>query len=196
VTVDVDITGAKRLWLAIEDAGSYDASKLPAGWMDAELTGPRGSIRLRDLPLPAGTAIRSIHNKDGTRDALAGRAPELISYDLSGDLAGKPFTRFRAVAGMDESGMRPEITGKVRFFVFTREPVAGQLVRVSGTAPMPAPPKLSGDALIARLFRHALGREPDALERREAGELLRQGAPGLEDLLWILFLSPEFQLIR
>ena len=28
------------------------------------------------------------------------------------------------------------------------------------------------------------------------GELLRQGAPGLEDLLWILFLSPEFQLIR
>jgi hypothetical protein len=41
-----------------------------------------------------------------------------------------------------------------------------------------------------------LSREPEAAERRKANELLKEGAEGLEDLLWILFLSPEFQLIR
>ena len=53
----------------------------------------------------------------------------------------------------------------------------------------------AGD-LVGRLYRHALGREPGEEERRIAKEFLSGGAEGLEDLLWSVFLSPEFQYIE
>ena len=40
--VDVDITGARELWLLMEDVDSYDPSKVIAGWAHAELIGPSG----------------------------------------------------------------------------------------------------------------------------------------------------------
>src|SRR4029434_10253770 len=62
-------------------------------------------------------------------------------------------------------------------------------------APYPAPPRLAGNALVSRLFRHTLARNPSLAERTKANELLKEKAEGLEDLLWILFLSPYFNLI-
>ncbi|MEO7650364.1 MAG: DUF1549 domain-containing protein, partial [Bryobacteraceae bacterium] len=192
VNVDIDITGVDRIWLLMEDMGSFDRPKVLAGWMDAEFVGPQGAVRLSTLPLPAGSEIRPIRTKEDSRDALTGSAPWRISYDL----AGKGFTRFRAVTGVDEVSLRPETSGRTRFFVFAREPDSNQLVRLTGTTPMPEPPRLSGDALVTRLFLHALAREPNAIERREAAGWIAEDAAGLEDLLWTLFLSPEFQLIR
>jgi mono/diheme cytochrome c family protein len=56
----------------------------------------------------------------------------------------------------------------------------------------------SGDALIDWLYRFAFSRAPTLGERVAAGELL--GSPampqGVEDLLWAVFMQPEFQLIR
>ncbi|MEX0703205.1 MAG: PSD1 and planctomycete cytochrome C domain-containing protein [Planctomycetales bacterium] len=56
---------------------------------------------------------------------------------------------------------------------------------------------LEADALIDALYRHALGRGPDEAERETARELLGDpvGASGIEDLLWVLAMLPEFQLI-
>ncbi|HJO08501.1 MAG TPA: DUF1553 domain-containing protein, partial [Verrucomicrobiota bacterium] len=52
--------------------------------------------------------------------------------------------------------------------------------------------------LIERLYQEALGRAPSGRERQIAEELL--GSPvqaqGVEDLLWIVAMLPDFQLIR
>lgn len=56
----------------------------------------------------------------------------------------------------------------------------------------------AGDALADRLFARALGRKPTDGERRTAAELV--GTPptadGVEDLLWVIAMLPEFQLVR
>jgi hypothetical protein len=56
----------------------------------------------------------------------------------------------------------------------------------------------TADELIDRLFFSALVREPTLAERETARELLgpKLSSAGLEDLLWSLFLLPEFQIIR
>ena len=188
--LEADITGAQRLWLLVWDFGSYDRAKVKAGWSDAELIGPQGSVRLRDLPLPAGASLQAIQPKGtAARDALAAAR---IVYDV----AGKGYTKFRASVGLDESGLRPEITAKVRFLVFTEEPDPDDLVRTIGEPPVPRPVLGEGDALVRRLFRSALARDPGARELAEARKVLSAGTEGVEDLLWILFLSPEFQFLR
>jgi len=60
----------------------------------------------------------------------------------------------------------------------------------------------SGDAtavdLVDRLYREALARDPSDEERRLALEVLGddRSAARVEDLLWIVFMLPEFQLVR
>jgi hypothetical protein len=191
--VEAGISGAQRIWLLVTDFGSYDRAQVRAGWMDAEFMGPRGSVRLRDLPLPAGVEIAPIQVKGKpAREALVAPVPVQMVYDI----AGKGYTKFRASVGLDESGLRPEITAKVRFLVFTDEPNPEDLVRTMGEPPVPRPEAGQGDALIRRLFRSAVARDPSAPELAEARRLLHDGSEGLEDLLWILFLSPEFQFLR
>jgi len=59
-------------------------------------------------------------------------------------------------------------------------------------------PDEDADALAARVYQRALGRVPTADEIATARDLI--GAPasdeGLADLLWAVFMLPEFQLIR
>ncbi len=54
-----------------------------------------------------------------------------------------------------------------------------------------------GETLVEQLFARAFSREPNAQERAIAVELI--GKPpevaGVEDLLWIVTMQPEFQLI-
>ncbi len=189
-SLEADVSGAQRVWLMVWDFGSYDRAKVKAGWSDAEFVGPEGTVRLRDLPLPPGAVLQPIQPKGGApRDALVGAR---LVYDI----AGKGYTKFRASVGLDESGLRPEITAKVRFLVFTAEPDAEDLVHATGEPPVPRPAPLQGEALVRRLFRAAFSREPGAGELAEANKVLSAGAEGVEDLLWILFLSPEFQFLR
>jgi hypothetical protein len=47
------------------------------------------------------------------------------------------------------------------------------------------------------IYKYAVSRDPTALEREAGLKLINEfGADGLEDLLWIVFQSPEFQFIR
>jgi len=53
------------------------------------------------------------------------------------------------------------------------------------------------DQMVSDLFLRSLSREPSAEEKAKAMELLGS-KPGLDqvaDLLWVIFLLPEFQLI-
>jgi hypothetical protein len=104
--------------------------------------------------------------------------------------------------GADRRSLPSDINPRIRFYVFTSKPDAGRLGRVSGEPPTPfVPEKFTVDSLISRIFLHALSREPNAEERKVAREYLRgpRGripADGLEDLLWSVLLSPEFQFLN
>ncbi|MGH9631637.1 MAG: DUF1549 domain-containing protein [Bryobacteraceae bacterium] len=204
VRADADITGASKLWLMMEDEDSYDPSRVTAGWADAVLQGPGGSVKLSELIPPevlsdkASTGTLKFKD-EAPKDALIAK----LGSRLVVDLGGREFTRFRAAVGVDEASLHSDISPKIRFYVFTAEPDPHRLARVKGEPPVPfAKEKFTPDTLVTRLFLHALGRQPDADERKLAKEYLGQNgagdsisSDGLEDLLWSIFLSPEFQYI-
>jgi hypothetical protein len=92
----------------------------------------------------------------------------------------------------------------VRFFVFTEKPDPRRLVKVSGAEPVPFETrKVTPDALILDVYQRLLSRNPTADEQAVAlrfltssGEGRKISSDGLEDLLWALCLSPEFQFIQ
>ncbi len=183
--VDIDITGLNELRLLVIDHDSYDLSKVKIGWGSAEFIGPDGSV-----PLPANGKLKP--KKSDSMDAVIGAVPSELIYDIK----GKGYTRFRASFAVDESSLSSDISPAVRAFVFKQAPNMRRLVNVQGEAPAALPPALeTTDQIVTRMYRHALGRDPNAEERRIAEELLKSGVDGLEDLLWAILLSPEFQFI-
>jgi hypothetical protein len=195
--IDIDITGVKRLWLLLVDTNSYNTSLIVAGWANAELAGPSGVTRLADLTGSASLERRPLEIKsESFPDALVAPVPARLVYDI----AGKGFTRFRATVGVDKSSVRDDIGPRVRFFVFSDEPDPDQLVRVRPETPVPVNrfPR-APDALVSHLYLHALSRKPAEGEVRAAREFVegdKLTAGGLQDLLWSVFMSPEFQFIR
>jgi hypothetical protein len=193
VNIDIDITGAKELWLVIEDVDSYDPARVRAGWANAELTGAEGAVRLADLPgspQPVDFATKA--------EPIAA-IPAAVPSSLRWPLDGKRFTRFRAEPAIDEACRQSDISPAIRFFVFTEKPDAERLVRVAGPTPLEAPAQVRSAAeLVDRLYMQMMARRPTADERRIAIAAL--GNPmseaGVEDLLWALLMSPEFQFIR
>jgi hypothetical protein len=161
------------------------------------LVSPAGATRLTDLPTSSKFARGSLEiGKQVYENVILGAVPSEIIYDI----AGKAFARFRATVGVDEKSQLNEISPRVRFFVFTEEPDRHQLVRVA-----PGTPAITGTlehgqatALVTSLYRQALYREPSAQEIGVGVEFLspRVTPEGLEDLLWSIFLSPEFQYIE
>jgi hypothetical protein len=75
--------------------------------------------------------------------------------------------------------------------------LATQLTRGAANI-LKANPKLKSDQVIELIYREALCRGPTAQELETARPIL--GAPatvdGLADLLWCVFMLPEYQLIR
>jgi hypothetical protein len=75
------------------------------------------------------------------------------------------------------------------------ETLAGLLAR--GAERWTKEPRNSAPALVNSLYEHALGRPPRPAERVAALQMV--GSPphkeGVEDLLWVLVMLPEFQLI-
>ena len=53
-------------------------------------------------------------------------------------------------------------------------------------------------AIVGWLYESALSRPPTAAERATAMQLLGSPPtlPGVEDLLWAVFMLPEFQIVR
>lgn len=202
----VDVTGVDRLWLVVEEAGSnVPAAMLPA-WADAELTGPAGGARLASLQPIDGRGLR-----DGTGpiavpasrgDGIRVLNPSVVVYDV----AGRGFTEFRGVVGLENrpADIGATLNPATRFYVFGEAPNLDRLRPAVKGEPMPPPaPVTTVPAAVNRLYRHALGRAPSAEERRIAEAALRPpdggnrpSADGLADLLWAVLMTPEFQLLR
>ena len=186
-SVDIDIRGVRELRLLVADVGSYSPERVLAVWANARLVGPGGATRLDGVAGPVRMRERSF--VDGVRV----KTPSEVVVDI----AGKGYTRFQAVVGVEEACLQSDISPAVRFFVFTEKPDMERLVRVNPETPVPAPGgPFTVESLTERLYRHALGRLPSVEERRLVRELLAGGsASGLADLLWCLTALPEFQLI-
>lgn len=189
VEVDVEIAGARDLYLVLEDVDSYDPERVAAGWIQPELVGPDGVE-----PLAAPTATMEL----GGRKLPALRAP--VPSTLHFTLPDKPYTRFRARAAIDDNSVKSDISPAVRFFVFTEKPDPEHLVKIAGEPPsMPPRKPWSSSELAERLYVHLLARKPTPAERALAVKTLGGATPtvaGVEDLLWALLMSPEFQFLH
>lgn len=75
--------------------------------------------------------------------------------------------------------------------------LADTLARAA-TARLRRNPKIHTDTLFHELFTEAFCRSPTQTEREQGAAILgtTPNAEGLSDLMWILFMQPEFQLIR
>jgi hypothetical protein len=196
VPVDVDISGAKELWLLIEDVDSYDRSRVIAGWANAELIGPQGAVKLASLPAKQNVTAEELRLKDASAEGIRGAIPSMLAWDI----AGKGFTRFLAQAAVDERSRQSDISPAIRFFVFGEKPDPDHLIRVQGNPPIQQPqPTVRSAELTERLYAHLLSRKPTDKERQLALAALggeKASAAGLEDLLWAMLMSPEFQYIH
>lgn len=102
---------------------------------------------------------------------------------------------------MDGVSNDSEISPAVRGFAFDEPANTRRLVSVQGETPVvrPSAPRTPA-ALAEYVYRAALGRAPSPSEAKLAagvvgganGKVTRQG---LQDLLWMILLSPEFQFI-
>lgn len=130
VTIDADITGARKLYLVVDDGGDgfdFDHSD----WIEPKLTGPAGEQKLTDLKWSSATcgwgtiAVgKSVRGKElivGGKtfaDGIGTHSPSVIEYNLP---AG--YTRFTALGGLDRGGVSQGTAGStVHFLVFTRDP--------------------------------------------------------------------------
>jgi hypothetical protein len=109
VDIDIDITGAKKLYLVAtyDDGGRFASHN--CDWIEPKLAGPKGSINLTDLKWVKASAGRGepVINKTarGGKLTVAGKeynngisanATSIIEYDLP-----EGVTRFKAKAGLD-----------------------------------------------------------------------------------------------
>jgi len=130
VAVDLDIAGAQKLWLVVDDGGDgngYDH----ADWISPRLSGPNGETNLTRVEWTSASAgwnsvnlNRSVAggplNVDGHDypEGIGTHATSIIEYALP---AG--YTRFITRAGLDRSGVTPSTVGAtVHFLVFTQDP--------------------------------------------------------------------------
>ncbi|MBA3937559.1 MAG: NPCBM/NEW2 domain-containing protein [Planctomycetes bacterium] len=111
VDIDIDVTGAKTLYLMVGDGGDGFACDW-ADWVEPTLTGPSGSTKLTTMKWKSAASgwneVRVGKNAnndpmivDGKPvDGLGVHATSIVAYDI----AGKGFTRFTAKGGPDKGG--------------------------------------------------------------------------------------------
>ena len=202
---DIDISKASTLWLVVHEAGSNVPEVLTPAWAQAELVGPAGVTPLSSLVPRDGAGVRAgsgpIAIGATPGDGVRVKNPSVVVYDI----AGKGFTRFRGVVGLEnpKSEIGSTLNPQIRFFVFDTAPNMERLMPPAPGAPLPrAPVVTTATDAIDRVFWHLLGRAPSVAERRAAEAALRDpagstrpSAQGLADLLWAVTMKPEFQFI-
>ena len=132
IKIDVDITGAKELYLVVTDGGNGYSCDW-ADWAEPTLVGPTGKMRLTDLSWKsASTGFGQVHkdrNAGGGPMTIDGvsvpfgigtHANSLIAFDLP-----LGYTRFQAIGGLDNGGADQANCGddsSIQFQVFTQKP--------------------------------------------------------------------------
>ncbi|MEO5804436.1 MAG: PVC-type heme-binding CxxCH protein [Verrucomicrobiota bacterium] len=142
VPVDVDISGAKNLWLVVSDGGNGYLCDW-ADWIEPKLIRADGSsVDLTDLKWKSATVgfgeVGRNKNVKGEPLKIDGKvfangigthAPSIIEYELP----ETNFTRFMAKVGPDHGGVDQNGGTSVEFFVFTEKPPENLLQITSAT---------------------------------------------------------------
>jgi hypothetical protein len=133
VKIDLDITGAMKLFLVINSDRASEGGE-DAVWSEPTLVTANGPVKLTDQPwvnANSGRGSASIgHSASGRDLLLAGKpvafgigahANSVIEYDLPAGV-----TRFQCSAGLDGHGPDPQgwSDANPRFLVFTQSPLA------------------------------------------------------------------------
>ncbi|MEX1225101.1 MAG: PVC-type heme-binding CxxCH protein, partial [Pirellulales bacterium] len=129
VAIDVDIRGAKELYLVVTDAGDGFSCDW-ANWAEPRLVGPDGERKLTDMKWKSAASqwgnVQVNKNCQGQPLASAGKpiayglgthANSMIVYELP---AG--YERFRATGVLDEGGTRQGRGSTVQFAVYKENP--------------------------------------------------------------------------
>ncbi|MGI4737542.1 MAG: NPCBM/NEW2 domain-containing protein [Janthinobacterium lividum] len=129
-TLDVDITGAQKLYLSVRDGGDGTAWD-HADWLSPQLSNDAKTLPLNELPWQSTTAGwgQAAMNKSVSGGPLqvAGQtyaagfgthANSLIEYTLP---AG--YTRFKTGVGLDQAAAGQNTGGTLQFLVFTNSPL-------------------------------------------------------------------------
>lgn len=182
IYVDIPLNGLDELHLISADWGSYSPERVLPVWAEA-IVEKDGVWQPLSAELAAPVQMRGAAFADGIRTRL--------HSDTVIDLRGKSFTRLRAVVGLEEKCLQNDISPSVRFFAFGVKPDWDHLVKVEASADQRSlRPGLGSNDLIPRLWKQALGRNPNPQERKLAE------SNTLADVLWSLLMLPEFQLIQ
>ena len=133
IGINVDITGAKELYLVVTDGGNGIRCD-HADWAQPRLVGPKGEMKLTNLKWKSATSgtggVNIDANENGRPIRIGGKsfasgvgthAPSQIVYDLP---AG--YTRFVATGGLDNSGSDQGggcgEEASIQFRVYTEQP--------------------------------------------------------------------------
>jgi putative membrane-bound dehydrogenase-like protein len=140
--IDVDITGAKRLWLVVLDAGDGFGCDW-ADWAEPRLVGSSGEKKLTELTAKSASSGWGsvIVNKNAAGGPLkingqvveygiGTHANSVIQFDIPQDGG---FTRFKARGGLDEGGTRQGCGSTVVFQVYVNQPPPENVAAEAGT---------------------------------------------------------------
>jgi hypothetical protein len=181
VDVNVDITGAKKLYLVVTDGGD-GINCDHADWLKPILSGPIGEKKLTDLKWVSATAQwgevaigksisgnELIVNGKNYSDGIGTHALSVIEYDLP---AG--YTHFKAKAGLDEGGTSQDIPGStVQFMVSTEDPAGKSPKDSTDIAIQFKDLGINGKAKVRDLWSH---KDIGVFEKEFAAKIARHGA--------------------
>ncbi len=129
VDIDVDVTGAKELYLVVRDGGDGFGADW-ADWAEPRLVTPSGEKKLTEMKWKSAGAdwgnVAVGKNAGGDAMRIAGKAVEygigthansVIGFDLP-----EGTTRFKARGGIDNGGSGQPLGSSIQFAVYTQKP--------------------------------------------------------------------------
>jgi putative membrane-bound dehydrogenase-like protein len=131
VEIDVDIRGAKQLFLVVDDGGDGISADW-VDWAEPRLIGPSGERKLTEIKwtrAESGWRGPAINESAGGKPmringqtvdyGIGTHAKSIIEFDLPSG-----YDRFRARAGLDNGGTDQNGQGSARFLVYAEQPPA------------------------------------------------------------------------
>ena len=129
VAVDVNITGAQKLYLVVTDSGD-GASWDYADWIAPKIYNGKDSLALTSLKWvnassgwnrsqinKAISGNRLMVNKIEYKNGIGVNSNSIIEYNIP-----EGYTRFHAIAGLDNACIIQNTGGTVKFLIFTQNP--------------------------------------------------------------------------
>ncbi|MDA0838529.1 MAG: NPCBM/NEW2 domain-containing protein [Planctomycetota bacterium] len=130
VDIEVNISGAKQLFLVVDNAGNGNSHDW-ADWIEPTLVGLAGETKLIDLKWKSASSQHGkpqinlncegnelVVNNEPVEFGIGTHANSIITYQLEGK-----YIAFRARGGLDKGGVGRSDQASVKFMVFTRPPL-------------------------------------------------------------------------